>query len=171
LFAALSSYVASSEHIIGEIYGKPKLFAWIFAGIGLGMACCTLLNSRLSSRYGARRTIKGLLFIYTIVASLLLLYTLISGNLPGMLLFFVAIGLLMAINLAVEPNSSALALEPLGKMAGIASSIYGTSFFFIGSSLGSVISLLMTNGVFPLVLSFFVIGLIAVLLVVSDRRR
>jgi DHA1 family bicyclomycin/chloramphenicol resistance-like MFS transporter len=170
LFSALSSYVASSEHIIGEIYGKPKLFAWIFAGIGLGMACCTLLNSRLSSRYGARRTIRSLLIIYTIVASLLLIFTLTAGNLPGMFLFFVGVGLLMAINLAVEPNSSALALEPMGNMAGIASSVYGTSFFFIGSSLGSVISLLMVNGVLPLALSFFVIGLIAVLLVLTDRR-
>ena len=30
LFTALSSYVASSEHIIGEIYHKPKLFPWFW---------------------------------------------------------------------------------------------------------------------------------------------
>jgi MFS transporter, DHA1 family, multidrug resistance protein len=170
LFAALSSYVASSEHIVGEIYGRPKLFAWIFAGIGLGMAICTLVNSRLSIRYGARRTIRGLLIVYTIVASLLLLYTFSFGDPPGMVLFFVGIGLLLAINLAVEPNSSALALEPMGQMAGMASSVYGTFFFFIGASLGTVISNLMVKGVFPLVVSFFVIGLIAVLLVLNDRR-
>lgn len=170
LFTALSSYVASSEHIVGEIYGRPDLFAWIFAGIGLGMACCTLLNSRLSSRYGARRTIRVLLVIYTIVASLLLLYTFTFGDPPGMVLFFIGVGLLMAINLAVEPNSSALALEPMGNMAGMASAVYGTSFFFIGASLGSVISLFMVKGVFPLAISFFIIGLIAIVLVFSDRR-
>jgi DHA1 family bicyclomycin/chloramphenicol resistance-like MFS transporter len=87
-----------------------------------------------------------------------------------MLIFFIAVALMMAINLAVEPNSSALALEPMGNMAGMASAIYGTSFFFIGAFLGSVISQLMINGVFPLVASFFVIGLITVLLVLSDRR-
>lgn len=170
LFTALSSYVSSSEHIVGEIYGKPKLFAWIFAGIGLVMSVCTFMNAHFSSRFGARRTIKGLLLIYAIVGGLLLLYTFRYNDPPGMLLFFVAIALLMGINIAVEPNSSALALEPMGNMAGVAASVYGTFFFFIGASLGSVISHFMVKGVFPLVLSFFVIGLVAVLLVFSDRR-
>jgi DHA1 family bicyclomycin/chloramphenicol resistance-like MFS transporter len=170
LFTALSSYVASSEHIVGDIYGRPKLFAWIFAGIGLLMSFFTLLNSRLSSRYGARRVIRWLLSIYTVVGGLLLLCTFTLGDPPDMLLFFIGVALLLAINLAVEPNSSALALEPMGNMAGMASSIYGTSFFFIGATLGSVISQLMRKSVFPLVLSFFIFGLITVLLVFSDSR-
>lgn len=170
LFTALSSYVASSEHIVGEIYGQPELFAWIFAGIGLGMACCTLINSRLSSKYGARRTIRALLVLYTLVASALLLFTLGFGDPPGLLMLFIPVGMLMAINLAIEPNSSALAMEPMGQMAGMASSVYGTFFFFVGATLGSVISNLMEHSVFPLVISFFVIGLIAVALVYSDRR-
>jgi DHA1 family bicyclomycin/chloramphenicol resistance-like MFS transporter len=162
--------VASSEHIIGDIYGRPDLFAWIFGGMGLVMSLGALMNSRLSSKYGARRTIRWLLIIYTAVAGLLLLFTLRFGDPPGMLLFFIAITLLMAINLAVEPNSSALALDPMGSMAGMASSVYGTCFFFIGAFLGSVISELMTNGVLALVVSFFVIGLATILLVFSDRR-
>jgi len=170
LFTALSSYVASSEHIVGEIYGRPKLFAWIFAGIGLLMSMCSLLNSRLSSRYGARRSIRGLLVIYTAVGGILLLLTFVLGDPPGMLLFFSAVALLMALNLAIEPNTSALALEPMGDMAGMASSIYGTCFFFIGASLGAVISHLMVHGVFSLVCSFFAIGLISLLLVFSDLR-
>jgi len=170
LFTALSSYVASSEHIVGEIYGRPKLFAWIFAGIGLLMSMCSLINSRLSSRFGARRSIRGLLVIYTAVGGILLLLTFILGDPPGMLLFFSAVALLMALNLAIEPNTSALALEPMGEMAGMASSIYGTCFFFIGASAGAVISHLMVHGVFSLVCSFFVIGLLSLLLVFSDLR-
>jgi len=85
-----------------------------------------------------------------------------------MFLFFMAVAFLLGINLAVEPNSSALALEPMGNIAGMASSIYGTSFFFIGASLGSVISQLMRNHVLPLILGFFVLGLITVILVFSD---
>ena len=134
------------------------------------MSFFTLLNSRLSSRYGARRVIRWLLSIYTVVGGLLLLCTFTLGDPPDMLLFFIGIALLLAINLAVEPNSSALALEPMGNMAGMASSIYGTSFFFIGATLGSVISQLMRKSVFPLVLSFFIFGLITVLLVFSDSR-
>lgn len=170
LFTALSSWVASSERIVGEIYGRPELFSWVFAGIGLLMSLCALLNSRLSSKYGARKTIKWLLVIYTVVGGFLLVSTIISGDPPHMLFFFITVALLMAINIAVEPNSSALAMEPMGNMAGMASAVYGTSFFFIGASLGSIISHFMVHGVFPLVLSFFAIGLITVLLVLGDRR-
>jgi DHA1 family bicyclomycin/chloramphenicol resistance-like MFS transporter len=170
LFTALSSYVASSEHIVGEIYGRPELFAWIFAGIGLTMSLCTFVNSHLSSRYGARIVIRWLLIIYTVIGGHLLLFTFISNDPPDMLLFFIGVALLMAINLAIEPNSSALALEPMGNTAGIASAVYGTSFFFIGACLGSVISHFMVNGVLPLVSGFFAIGLITLLLVFSDQR-
>jgi len=170
LFAALSSYVASSEHIVGNIYGRPQLFAWIFAAIGLMMSLCALLNYRLSLKYGARRTIRWLLIVYTTIGGVLFLATLAFGDPPDILVFFIAVALMMAINLAVEPNSSALALEPMGTMAGMASAIYGTSFFFIGASLGALISHFMTDGVFPLVLSLSVAGLTAFVLVFSDAR-
>lgn len=170
LFTGLSSWVSSSEHIITGIYGRPSLFAWIFAAIGLWMAFCTLTNSRLSSRYGARRTIRWLLVFYTIVATILLLSSVLFGDPPQMSVFFIAIAVLMGINLAVEPNSSALAMEPMGDTAGVASSVYGTIFFFIGGSLGSVISSLMKNDVFPLIAGFFIIGIVTLVLVLSDRR-
>ncbi len=170
LFTALSSYVASSEHIIGEIYHKPKLFPWIFGGIGLFLSLCTLMNSRLTTKFGARRVIRWLLLIYTGIGAILLGCALIFGDPPGMLLFFIAVGLLLGLNLAIEPNSSALALEPMGTMAGMASSIYGTSFFFVGAVIGSIISRLMRVGVMPLILTFFIFGLIATILVFSDLR-
>jgi DHA1 family bicyclomycin/chloramphenicol resistance-like MFS transporter len=111
-----------------------------------------------------------LLLIYSLVAAGLLILTISFGDPPGMVLFFIAVTLMMAINLAVEPNSSALALEPLGDVAGVASSVYGTLFFSVGSSLGSVISSRMTFGVFPLVISFFIIAICALLLALSDHR-
>jgi MFS transporter, DHA1 family, multidrug resistance protein len=170
LFTGLSSYVASSEHIVGDIYKRPELFAWIFAGIGLTMSICSFMNSRLASNFGARATLKWLLVAYCLVAAFLLTATLVSGDPPNMILFFTAITFLMAINIAVEPNSSALALEPMGETAGMASAVYGTCFFFIGSTLGSVISQLMKHGVYPLVLAFFVIGILTLLLVLTDAR-
>jgi MFS transporter, DHA1 family, multidrug resistance protein len=171
LFAGLSCYVASSERIIGEIYGRPDLFSWIFAGIGLLMSLCALTNSRLTSRYGARRTVQWLLVAYSIAGSILLAFALSEGDPPQMIVLFTGIAVLMALNIAVEPNSSALALAPMGEMAGMAAAVYGTSFFFIGSAVGAIISSQMVTGVFPLVLGFFLIGVITLLLVLSDKRR
>ena len=171
LFTALSSYVASSEHIIGEIYDRPKLFAWIFAGIGLLMACCTLINSHLSKRYGAKQSIRWLLLVYAAVGTVLFIFSFFANASSNFAFVFSSVAVLMGINLAVEPNSSALAMEPMGNTAGIASSVYGTCFFFIGASLGSIISNLMSRSVLPLIASIFVIGIICLALVFSDRRK
>lgn len=171
LFTSLSSYVASSEHIVGEIYNKPELFAWIFAGIGAFMACCTLVNSKLSALFGAKKSLRGLLIVYACVAGLLFVYTLLNGNPPNIIIFFSAIGILLGLNLAIEPNSSALALEPMGDNAGIASAVYGTYFFAIGSGIGSIISNQMKETVFPLVIGFFVLALVAIFLTMMDKHR
>jgi len=169
LFMGLSAWVSSSEHIVGKIYGRPDLFAWIFALVGLAAALSALTNSRLSAKFGARRTIRGLLFVYCTVSTLLLCSTFVMGE-PPLFLFFIAIALLIGINLAVEPNSSALAMEPMGDMAGLASAVYGTAFFFIGAAAGSVISNLMQHSVLPLVVGFFLVGIITVGLVLGDKR-
>jgi DHA1 family bicyclomycin/chloramphenicol resistance-like MFS transporter len=169
LFATLSVYVSGSERIVGEMYGRPELFPWIFAGIGLVMSFAALFNARLSIRYGAKRTIRSLLLIYTVIAAILLLVTFMENDLPGMAVFFTGVGLLMAINLAIEPNSSALALEPLGQNAGLAASVYGTIFFFIGSSIGALISQLMANNVLPLTVGFFILGCTGLLLAWTDK--
>jgi DHA1 family bicyclomycin/chloramphenicol resistance-like MFS transporter len=170
LFAGLSSWVSSSEYIVSEVYKRPELFAWVFAGIGLFMAVSSLTNSKLSIRFGARITLKALLVSYTLVAAFFLSCTLVYGNPPQIIVFVIGVSLLMGINLAVEPNSSALALEPMGDMAGLASSLYGTVFFFAGAALGSIISLLMTGTVLPLIIGFFIIGIITCILALTDRR-
>ncbi|GAA4172264.1 MFS transporter [Sphingobacterium ginsenosidimutans] len=170
LFSALSAYVASSEHIIGEIYRAPTLFKWIFGGMGMFMALSTFTNSYLSSRYGAKRTVKFLLLFYTFIALGLVICVFLFGEPLNMTFFFSAVTLLMALNLALEPNSSALALEPMGDRAGIASSIYGTIFFSVGSVLGSVISARMTDSVVPLIVAYFFIGIIALTLALCDSR-
>lgn len=161
LFIPFSSYIASSERIVGEIYQRPALFPWIFAGMGLFMAFCTSLNSRLVARFGAFRTMRSLLVLYVIVAAALFASTWYLGNPPPMVLFFVGITLIMGINLAIEPNSSALALEPMGEVAGTAASLYGTFFFFFGSVFGALISQQLVHGVLPLVLAYFLIGVLA----------
>src|SRR4030095_3917146 len=128
----------------------------------------TLINSHLSKRYGAKQSIRWLLMVYAAAGTILLLFTLIKGDPPNFAFCFGAIAVLMGINLAVEPNSSALAMEPMGNTAGIASSVYGTCFFFIGASLGSIISNMMSTSVLPLIISIFIIGIVCLVLVFKE---
>jgi MFS transporter, DHA1 family, multidrug resistance protein len=171
LFTALSTWVATSEHIVGEIYHQPNLFAWFFAGIGFLMSLCTYFNSHLTTKIGAKKSIKWLLIMYGFVATALFLITVFFGNPPSIVVLFIGLALLMAINIAIEPNSSALALEPMGDKAGVAASVYGTIFFFVGSTLSSAISYFIERSVFPLISAFFVIGIINLFLFFWAERR
>ncbi len=169
LFAAFSSYVSSSEHMISEIFGRPEVFTWIFGGVGITMAIFTFVNSRLIGRFGARRTVRSLLAVYLVLAVVLLVLTLAFQGKPNIFVFFSIVALLQALYVAAEPNSSALALEPLGSTAGMAAAIYGTSFFVLGSFLGSFIDRQLVNTVTPLAVGYVITALIAVVLVYAGR--
>jgi DHA1 family bicyclomycin/chloramphenicol resistance-like MFS transporter len=171
VFSVFSSYLASSERIIGEIYGTPQLFAWIFAGTGALQSVSTFVNSRLVRRFGARRSLRALLLLYSAVAGALTLVILWHGDPPDMVIFVAAIVTLVALVPTIEPNSSALALEPLGSMAGTSAAIYGTTFFFVGSLAGTFVSRLLVDSVAPLAIGHAIAGVVALTLAFTDRRR
>ena len=170
LFSVFSSYISSSERIIGTIYQLPALFPVIFGTIGLFMAISAISNSYFSKRFGAHNTLRVLLTCFFIVASVLFLLTLLLGDPPPAILFFVLVGLISCIFISADPNSSAIALEPLGDNAGLAASVYGTIFFFVGSGIGTFISNQLIHGVGALTTGFFIAGLVAVVLVYSNGR-
>jgi len=159
LFGSFSTYISSSERIIGEFYSKPQLFSWIFGGIGLLMASATFVNARLASRFGARRTLQLLLIFYNVVAALLCVITLVSGNKPHLGVLVGGMAVLASLNLAISPNSSAMAMEPLGNQAGLASAMYGTVYFLFGSLIGTVINGMLTDHILPFVAGFLFSGL------------
>ncbi|MFN8355096.1 MAG: MFS transporter [Spirosomataceae bacterium] len=169
LFSILSSYVSSSERIVGEIYQSPAWFPVIFGAIGLLMAVFSLGNSFFTKKFGAKKTLWYILLLYFGVSVLLFSSTILWGNPPPILCFFVLIAMLMALTTAGDPNSSAIALEFLGDNAGLAASVYGTIFFFIGSGIGAAISSQLTGGVYPLIISALFLSLGAVLLAWGDR--
>ncbi|GAB4006829.1 multidrug effflux MFS transporter [Spirosoma migulaei] len=171
LFAGFSSYIGSSERMVGTIYGRPGLFVFIFASVGIIMAFFTFLNAKLVARFGARRTVRSLLTVYWILASILLGLTILLKGPVNMFIFFGLIALLQGINVAAEPNSSALALEPMGSMAGMAASIYGTSYLVVGALGGSFIDRLLVNSITPLPVAYFMGGLAAMLLVRTAPKR
>ena len=110
------------------------------------------------------------LVLYVTVGLGLFAVTWYFEQLPPMVVFFTGITLIMGINLAIEPNSSALALEPLGDAAGTVASLYGTFFFFFGFVFGALIRKQLVHGVLPLVLAYFLIGVVAMGLAGFTRR-
>ncbi|RXK58962.1 MFS transporter [Lacibacter luteus] len=170
IFSILTAYVSSSERIIGELYLQPAMFPWIFGIIGAVMAVFALSNSYFTKRFGAKKVLRFFLSAYLLVSLLFVALHFIIGN-PLPLWYFVAcIGLLMSFTVAADPNSSALALEPMGSKAGIAASVYGTLFFFIGSLIGTIINHFMIANVLPLAVAALIVSIVGMILTSGKKE-
>ncbi|MBL0327411.1 MAG: Bcr/CflA family efflux MFS transporter [Cytophagaceae bacterium] len=171
VFSILSSWVSSSERIIGEFYQSPGLFPLIFGGMGLLMAAFSYINSYLSRKLGAKKSLKLFLILYFIFSAIMVLGAISQDHQPSLLFFFIMIAFLMAFTTAADPNSSALALEHMGDKAGLAASVYGTIFFFVGSGIGAIISARLTDNITPLAIAALIVSSVSLILNYFVRKK
>lgn len=171
IFSILSSWVSSSERIIGEFYQSPGLFPLIFGGMGLLMAAFSYINSYLSRKLGAKKSLKLFLILYFIFSAIMVLGAISQDHHPSLLFFFIMIAFLMAFTTAADPNSSALALEHMGDKAGLAASVYGTIFFFVGSGMGAIISARLTDNITPLAIAALIVSSVSLILNYFVRKK
>lgn len=171
IFSILSSWVSSSERIIGEFYQSPGLFPLIFGSMGLLMAAFSYINSYLSRKLGAKKSLKLFLILYFIFSAIMVLGAISQDHHPSLLFFFIMIAFLMAFTTAADPNSSALALEHMGDKAGLAASVYGTIFFFVGSGIGAIISARLTDNITPLAISALIVSSVSLVLNYFVRKK
>ena len=161
LFGAFTSYLASSELIIGEIYGRPTLFPFIFGGVATTMGIGMLTNARIVSSLGVARTIRGAIVGYTVLALVFLAITLATGGRPPFWLAMVGISSILIMHATMIPNINTAALESLGHIAGMAAAVVGTVSLAGGAALGTIIDRSLGETITPFVIGFVVYGLIA----------
>ncbi len=170
-FAAFSSYLASSERIVGEIYDREELFVPMFVGVSMLMGVLSAANASVVTKIGSRRAAGVISLVSVVVGAVLLVLVLFYDGLPPIAVFLVLFPLLVGLNGMAEPNFGARALEPQGDQAGIAAAIYGSAFIALGAAIGAVIDGLIETTITPLVIGFTFAAALALLLVTTDRSR
>jgi DHA1 family bicyclomycin/chloramphenicol resistance-like MFS transporter len=156
---ALFSYIVSVQQVYGELYGLGTLFPYAFGASSIGVALAALFSARLVRRIGMRPVAHGALTIFT-VSGLLLFLVALGGNPP----FWVTFGLLSICMMAfgvLQGNISAIALEPLGHIAGTASSLVGVVTMTIANILAGMVGQAYNGTVVPLAFAFGFGGLAA----------
>lgn len=157
--AALFSYIVCVQQIYGELYGLGPLFPYAFGASSIGIAVAALFSARLVRRIGMRPVAHGALSIFTL--SGLALFLLALGGNPS---FWVTFGLLSTAMMAfgvLQGNISAIALEPLGHIAGTASSLVGVATMTIANVLAGIVGQAYDGTVIPLAFTFGFGGLAA----------
>lgn len=171
LFGTLSSM----QGIFDQQFGRTETFPLWFAAIAVVSMSGSVINARVVMRLGMRRvTLRTYKAMFALSAVLLAIFGL--GLMPPSLAFpahlLFSIGMFSTMGLTMG-NLNALAMEPLGHIAGLASSVM-SSIATVGSVLLAIPIGLMFDGTnTPLLLGTTVFAGLAVLLVrfgLLDKR-
>jgi len=170
VLGALFGALYTAQQIYEGIYQLGVWFPLAFAAIAICQALASFLNSRLVGRVGMRRLSHGSLFVFIAAACLWLALDYFSdGPMPlGLyMLFFAATMFCFG---TMGANFNALAMEPLGKVAGMASSVFGFIQTIVGAGGGALIGQAFAGTVTPVVAGFVLAGLLAFIFVMIAEK-
>lgn len=159
VMGGLFGFINSIQQIVFDVFGRADLMAWVFAGIAGPMALSSWLNSRIVERIGSRRIMLWALGVFTSFAALHLAIVAFHGE--TLLAFVLLQSLTMASFGLISANLGAVAMEPLGHIAGTASSVQGMITTVGGSLVGLAIGQSFNGTTVPFLLGFTLCGLAA----------
>ncbi len=160
VMGSLFGFISTASQIYLDVYKIGTLFPLAFGFVAGLMAVASFLNSRFVGRFGMRRLAHSALLAFTIL-SLLFMVLADTGNLP-FFAFMTIFPIIMFCFGLVGSNTMALAMEPLGAVAGTASSVFSFMQTAGGALIGAYIGYLFNGTVVPVATGFFALGLIAV---------
>lgn len=169
LFGSLIGYLNSSQQIFQNHFGVGDRFAYYFGGLALVLGVASLANSRLVGRLGMRYICHRAMGMI-VVASLLFLglhHLVETVTLPMFVAYaaviFFCFGLMFG-------NLNAIAMEPMGHIAGMASAITGATSSVISLTLGTLIGQMYDDTVIPIAVGFLALSSVAfVIMLWVDR--
>lgn len=157
VFGGLFSFITMSQQIFVDIYGLGVYFPIVFAGIAVAMSLASFLNSRLVEAVGMRRLSHTATLVYT--GSGILLFALSSAGIENLIIFTILSATLMACFGFIGANFNSMAMEPLGDIAGTASSVIGFVTTLGGAILGYIMGQYFNGTTQPLGFAFAIYGL------------
>ena len=169
-FGAFFSYMASSELIFSDIFGRAHLFPWIFAGITALMSAAMVANALLVETLTTQRVVVATLVVYLLAALGLTIGTQVGDGIPAFAFFLVVLSIIAAMHGLVVANLNSLALDPMGDQAGTAGSVVGSMSTGGGALLGSVIDRAYDGTVTSLSIGFLVAAAVALTLCLMAGR-
>jgi DHA1 family bicyclomycin/chloramphenicol resistance-like MFS transporter len=159
IFGAFLGYLNSTQQIFQEQYGLGKLFPLYFGVLAVSFGCASVLNTRLVMRLGMRRlTTWSSLTIGTLSTAFFALAYMQAGHPPlwALMVYFLTVFFCIGI---LFGNLNALAMEPLGHIAGVGAAVVGALTTTISLLLGTLIGQSYNGTVLPLVGGFAILSL------------
>ena len=164
MMGALFGFINSAQPIFAVTFAAPRLFSSVFALIAGCMAVSSLLNSRIVGRFGPRRVSHAAILGF-ISCGILHAGVALSGAETIWSFGLLQGGVMFCFGMVVS-NFGALAMGPLGHVAGTASSVQGFVTTLGGAVLGFLIGQRFDGSTLPLTIGLSLCGMAALAIVV-----
>jgi DHA1 family bicyclomycin/chloramphenicol resistance-like MFS transporter len=147
--------------MIGDIYGRPEQFALLFGANAVLMAITILVVERLVRRLSTFPVLFAQTLLIVMVAIIYVVVSNAESGIPSFWVWFALASTLTAFNSGSTPLMQTLSMEPMGRIAGTASSVTGAVVFIGGALLGSLIDSAIVDTVTPFGVGFLIYGSIS----------
>ncbi len=168
VMGGLFGFINSAQQLFVDVFGLGAAFPVVFSGIALAIAAASILNSRIVERLGMRRVSHTALLLYSAIGLLhagvvLLGHETVYSFVALQALTMFAFGLIM-------PNFNAMAMDPLGHVAGTGSAFVGALTTVGGAILGYFIGQAFDGTALPMTAGYAVLGLVSIAIVLITER-
>ncbi|MBB3951389.1 multidrug effflux MFS transporter [Aureimonas jatrophae] len=170
MLGVLFAFINQAEQVYAHTYALGPAFTLYFSAGAIFMAFASFSNSRLVQRFGMRRLSHGALVLYAALSSLHLVIALASGGVPPFAIFMPMTILTLCMFGFVGTNFNALAMDPLGHVAGTASSVLGFMQTLGGGLIGATIGYFYDGTLIPLLTGYVVLSLLSIGCVLIAER-
>lgn len=167
LFGALLGYINSIQQIYYDIYQAPHRFPYMFACAAGTMAITALANSHIVEKIGMRRISHSALLVLLALSSAHWLLAMAGADSEPV--FILMQSLQMGCFSLTLGNFNAIAMEPLGALAGSAASLQGFITTLGAALIGALIGQLYDHSTAPLSLGFSFCAATALVIVLTTE--
>lgn len=168
-FGSFMGYLNSSQQIFQELFNTGKLFTVYFGVLALLFGVASMVNARFVQKWGmeylCRQATLGIIFSSAIFLALQLITT------PNLWLFLAYAAVLFFCFGLVFGNVNAMAMEPMGHVAGIASAVIGASSSIISMIIGTAIGQMYDNTLVPMTCGFLILASLSLVILNLAKQR
>lgn len=169
-FSGLFVYLASSPVVFLEIYKvSPQVYGWIFGLLAAGLIGASQANILFMRKWTSERILTSGMISLALTGFVLFVgsyynWYRLEETVAVLFIFLSSAGV-------INPNASALALEPFSKNAGSASALMGSIQMGIGAIVSMGVGLIKTKSMFPFSIIFLSTALIALVILYFGKKQ
>jgi MFS transporter, DHA1 family, multidrug resistance protein len=164
VFGAVMLYISTAQSIFQDVYETGDRFPLFFAILAIGSAIINFSNGKIVMHVGMLRCVVGALSVMLTMALVLLGLSLSFDGVPPFGLFMV-LGVVMFSCLGmIFGNVNAMAMEPLGKVAGLGTSLISSLSSLIAIILAAILGLFYNFTLVPLAAGFVLFSAVALIM-------